>query len=220
MWVSSTYHSRVYRDFKAIDANAYRDIIRFYEEREGAILRLDMEEGFEIMTAYTHALFELGDYRKYLLMVDPVVETSIHHNIHEFEGKDIFRFLLFRKAAALFQEQDYDKADYILRELLRIDPNDGDAVTFLMKCQRRRYPALIRYTKAGSVFLFLTAAAVTGVEVLAVRPFFPGYTDLFEWTRIGLFVVGCLTLAGGDLIHRLLANYQVRQFLTEVKRNK
>lgn len=220
MWVSSTYHSRLYRDFKAIDANAYRDVIRFYEEREEAILRLDIDEGFEIMVAYTHALFEMGDYRKYLLMVDPVVETSIHHNIHEFGGQDIFRLLLFRKAAASFLLQEYDKADYILRELLRIDPHDGDTITFLIKCRRRRYPALIRHTKAISVFLFLAVAAITGVEVLAVRPFFSQYTALFETTRISLFAGGCLALVGGDLAHRALAYYHVKQFLAEVKRNK
>jgi hypothetical protein len=220
MWVSSTYHSRIYRDFKAIDANAYRDIIRFYEEREEAVLRLDIEEGFEMMVAYTHALFELGDYRKYLLMVDPVVETSVHHNIREFGGHDIFRLLLFRKAAALFHEQAFEKAEYILRELIHIDPYDGDAIVFLTKCRRRSYTRLISYTKAVSVFLILTAALVTGIEVLAVRPFFSMYTPVFETLRYALFAGGVAVLAGGDIAHRLLANYQVRQFVQGVKSNK
>ena len=73
----STYHSKIYRDFKALDERAYRDMVRFYEEREDDIKGLEFQEFFELLFAYADALFEIGSYRKHLLLVDYVIECSI-----------------------------------------------------------------------------------------------------------------------------------------------
>ena len=39
-YYQSTYYSRIFRDFKEIDAVNYRRVIRFYEEKEEEIKRL------------------------------------------------------------------------------------------------------------------------------------------------------------------------------------
>ena len=76
-----TYHSPIYRNFRAIDGSEHRRIVRFYERNEKSILLLDFEEYFELLVTYTKALFEISEYRKHLLMADVVVKTSILQNI-------------------------------------------------------------------------------------------------------------------------------------------
>lgn len=200
MQLPSTYHSRLYRDFKAIEPNAYRDIIRFYEEREAQILELEFGECFDMMISYANALFEIGNYRGYLLMVDPVVESSVRYNISTYRGEDIYRLLLFRKAAALYHNLETEKAEYILRELVHIDPYDRDCILFIKKCYRTRQNAIKRNSRALCVFLLLSAALVAGVEVLVIRPFFQHLTPVVERTRYLLMASGLLILGAGELL--------------------
>ena len=47
-YYQSTYHSKLYRDFKAINPSAYRDIVRFFEEKEDNIRKLDEERRLSI----------------------------------------------------------------------------------------------------------------------------------------------------------------------------
>ena len=111
----STYHSRIFRDFKEIDAANHRRIIRFYEDKEEDIQRLDFEEYFQLIVAYVNALFEVGAYQKHLLMVDVVIEMTIVHNVERYKGEDIYEKMLFRKAASLYNIMEYAKAEYVTK---------------------------------------------------------------------------------------------------------
>lgn len=213
----STYHSKIYRDFREIGADNYRKLIHFYEQREEAIRALDFEEYFELLMAYTDALFEVGFYQKYLLMVDVAIELVIMHDVKDRSGEDLYLRLLFRKAAAHFRCLQYDKCDYVLRELLRIDPHHGDAALFLRKCLRHKNPALLRHAKAAAIFCFLLSALVICIEVLFVRPFYDVHTDLVEMSRNSIFGLGCALLFGGLLLHRLQAEYEAYRFVRRLR---
>ena len=63
----STYHSKVFRNFKEIEREDYHNVIRYYEANEEEIGQLDFEEYFELLLAYIHALFRLEKYQKHLL---------------------------------------------------------------------------------------------------------------------------------------------------------
>ena len=212
----STYHSRVFRDFKEIEPNAYRQVIRFYEEHEDKILSLDMDEKFEMLVAYVDALFEIGAYQKHLLLVDYVIEISIKENIQQFQEQDIFQHMLFRKAASLYNCVELEQSDYILRELIRINPQHPDAVLFLKKCLRRMRNGLVYRTRAASISLFLLTAFVICLEVLFVRPFYQEYTYQVEAGRNYIFLFGCLVLLGGDLVHRWRVEREVDRFVEEL----
>ncbi len=216
----STYQSKIFRDFKAIEANAYRQIIHFYEKQELQIRQLDFDEHFEVLTTYVSALFEVGSYPKHLLLVDAVIEMAITHNITFYKGEDIFLQMLFRKAASLYNLLEYQKAEYILREIIRINPWNKDAVFFLKKCLRRQQPRYIQWTRAMSIVMFLLAAIVIAVEVLVVRPFFNSYTQLIEWLRFTLFGIGGFLLLGVHLIHRLQVEYRVNTFVNRIRQQK
>lgn len=215
-----TYHSKLFRDFKGIEPNDYREIIRFFEDKENEIRRLDFEEYFELLVAYVDSLFEIGAYGKHLLMVDLVIEQAIDHNLRRPGEADLFQRMLFKKAASLYNTLELDKADYILRELVRIDPNDRLSVLFLKKCLRRQRPKLISNTRATAIFLFLLCAFVICLEVLIVRPFYSMHTGLIETSRNSIFILGVGFLIGGDLLHRWLVDREINRFVAGVRRQK
>lgn len=216
----STYHSRLYRDFMSMDPKAYRDQVRFYEKHEEKIRRLDEEEAFEMLVTYVNALFEIGAYRKHLLLIDHVIEGTIHHNISEYNGDDLFHASLFKKAASLHNTHQFKKADIILRQLVRMDPYNAIPIRFLKKCIRRCRPGLLNTFRATGVFMFLLAALIIALEVLFVRPFYHMHADLIEASRNSLFVLGCLVVTGGFLYNRWLAEREVENLVSRMRRRK
>lgn len=216
----STYQSKLFRDFKAIEVTAYRQIIHFYEKQESHILQLDFEEHFELQTAYVNALFEVGAYHRHLILVDMVIEMAITNNIEFYKGEDIFLKMLFRKAASLYNMLEYDKAEYILREIIRINPWDKDAAIFLKKCLRRQQPKFLQASRAISILLFLLAALVIAAEVLVIKPFYPMYAAAVEQSRFGLFGLGLVLLIGADLLHRAYVENRVNHFVNMTRRQK
>ncbi|MEL6941553.1 MAG: hypothetical protein AAFO82_02710 [Bacteroidota bacterium] len=216
----STYHSKLYRAFKEIEATDYRTLVRFYEERLEAISKLDEDEYFELLFIYMSSLFELGAYAKFLKKVDGVIEIAILNNVEFFQGKDLFCELLFQKAAAHFQMMEYKQAEHTSRELLKIAPNYPEAALLLKKILRKSHPKFIKTIQASSVLLFLIAAAVIVFEILYVRHFQKEYIKLVEATRLLLLIGGILVFTLGELYLFLKAEQKVNRFIKEVKKRK
>ncbi len=219
-YFQSTYHSKVYRDFKEIETNAFRQIIRFFEKHEKMINRLEFEEYFELLTAYTDALFEIGAYQKHLLMADIVIENSIALNIQWYKGGDIYSLTLFKKAASYFNLHEHQQAEHILKELIKMRPEDKEVAAFLKRCLRRKGSKSLSTARAFSIFLFLLTALIICFEVLLVRPFYEMHASLVEASRMGTFATGLLTLIAGDLFHRLNIDYQTNKYVDKVKKHK
>ena len=216
-YFQSTYHSKVYLDFREIDPSEYRRIIRFYEEREKKIKVLDFQEYFDLLVCYVNALFEIGDYEKHLIFVDKVIEASIDNNIQHYNNEDIYKKMLFKKAASLYNVEAFEKADYILRELLKMDPNDQDISLFLKKCLRKKNPTVPRNARAVAIFLFLMAALVLLIEVLIVQTFYVIHADLVATSRLSIFALGCIMLFAGEFYHRWIVEREVNNFISEAK---
>lgn len=219
-YLQPTYHSKLYRDFRSIDASAWRDIIHFFERRETDIRALDFDEYFELLYAYVNALFEVGAYQKHLVMADEVIEAAICHNIHTYKQEDIFKKSLFRKAASLYNTSDYHHAEHILRELVRMDPDYRDAVSFLKKCFRSIHFRSLQVFRAAGILFFLTAALVISIEVLFVRPFYARYADWVETVRMLMFGAGLGALTLGELWHRWLAHRSIEAFVADNRKRK
>ncbi len=215
-----TYHSKIYRSFLSLDENSFQEIIHFFEDHEKEIQGLDFEEYFDLLVAYVTALFEVGAYKEHLLMVDVVIETSILNNILEYKGEDLYQRMLFRKAASLYHTQQYQKAEHVLGELLRMDIEDQGAVLFMKKCLRTHYPQIRSNAHAAAVFLFLLTTLVIALEVLLVRPFYHMHTRLIENSRNSIFVFGILLIVFGNFYHWYLAEREVRRFLSEIRKCK
>ncbi len=216
----STYHSNLYREFRSIDTAEWRTVIRFYELYEGKMGGLDFEESFDMLLAYTNALFEIGDHEKHLLVADRVLEASVMNNVKFFNGEDVFQKTLFKKAASHHSLLELEKCDYLLRELLRIDPYNNDGALFLKKCLRDMRSSTVKKTRAASVVLLLVSALILCIELLVVHPLYPhlkGLAGLFRNMTMGLCV---LTLVFGELYHRLRCHREVDNFVEHLKRRK
>ncbi|TAK34178.1 MAG: hypothetical protein EPO28_16395 [Saprospiraceae bacterium] len=216
----STYQAKVYRDFRAIEPKEWRTIVRYFEEYQKEIRELEFEAYFEMVTAYTNALFEIGAYEKNLRMADTVIELSVMNNVRFFNGEDVFHTVLFKKAASCYHTYQLEKADYILRELLRIDPYDNDASMFLKKCIRKMHPSFVRKMRAAAILSYLTAALFICIEFLVIHSFYPQFKPLFEGVRNGVFSLGCIFLIAGDVIHRWRSNREVDDFVAIQRRRK
>lgn len=217
MLQQSKYRSKLYRDYRAIEPGEWRKVVQFYEANEQEIRGLDFEEYFELMNGYTNALFEIGSWQKHLLMADAVIEATIAENIEEWAGEDVFQHALFRKAASHYQLGELDRTDYVLRELLRINPQHDDASMFLKKCLRNMGNWLVRQTRAAAMLLTFLAAIVVALEILVVHNFYAQYSDMTRKTWWGLLALAVLALGLGEAFHIWRTNREVAHFLQQTK---
>lgn len=216
----STYHSKLYRDFKAIRPDAQREIIRFYDEHEPAIRQMDFEEYFDLLVAYVDALFVVGKYRQHLLMVDIIIENTIKRNIFSYNGQDLFFEMLTCKGISFLHTYEYTKARTIFEQLIRIKPEHEETVRYLEKSIRVKGAPIQHWSRALSIGLLFLATFIIGLEILLIRPFYELYVSYFELGRTALFVLACLILVAGELVHRQVSKKKARLFWGQVRRNK
>lgn len=208
----TTYRSKLYKAFKNINPTEYGEVMRFYERNEDNFETLEFEEYVELLLAYTQALFELGLYRKHVRMADVIIELSIVENLRSFNGEELYENTLFKKAASYFHLKQYEKAEYILKELIKINPNDKMNLLFLERCFKAEQPKFQQTAKAISLVLLLLASIFICLEMIIIRPLFPNYALPIEIGRIILFSLGAIVLAFGFLGHQLIAKFKVFRF--------
>ena len=208
------HHSQLYRQLRDVDPNDAQRIIRMYEEREREIGRLDVEEHFELTVYYADALFSTGAYRPHLMMVDLVIQNCMLHNITTVPGVegDVFEHLLFRKIVSAYRLGDYDLAARVGRELVRINPEREIYVRLLRIIYFRRQRSLLQFGRGSFIFCILLAAAAITLQLLMVRPFFPGYSDRVETLILVFFVAGITLLLGSYLAAHVRAHLRAYGF--------
>ena len=111
-------------DYYRLSKKSFHERIRFFESHSQEISTLSTSEKSEIQFDYLCCLFEIGRYRKFLAQVDPLIEEVIIENIYEIEGKDVYKDLLSKKAASSYNISDHAQADYILKSLMSLYPED------------------------------------------------------------------------------------------------
>lgn len=215
-----TYSSELFNAFKKIKAKDYRAIVRFYEEHQLQILTLEYEERFELLIAYIESLFETGTYQKYLEIVDDAIEISIMNNIKIHKGYNIFQRLLFRKAACHYHLVQYDEAEHILKELVKICPSEDTYVRFLQKCMRRQKPIYLKTARAFGIVCFFVSAAIILIELFYVRHFHQTYTSVVELSRNLILVLGCVSIIAGEAFYYWKTRKFVYSFVKQVKAEK
>ena len=214
------YRSRVYLNFKEIGSREYQTIVRFFEQYEDDIRQLTFEEYFEMLLAYMDALFECGAYSNFIDCCDYAIESVIYFNVDVLDGEDIYHKLLFRKAASYYRLMEYEKCEHILRELIRMNPEDQLAIQFLKKCRRTQPPIIVRNSRAVSVLLFLISAGIIALELIVVKQFFPEYANLTESIRNTTFSLGWVVLIAGGSYLRYRVSEDVKGDLRQIKNKK
>lgn len=213
----STYHSPTFEAFKVIEQDDWHNIVRFYEEHRSAILQLEFLEFFELLLSYANALFEIGQYQKYLAKAQTILRLSIEENIQYFQEEDIYQKTLFQKSAAHYQLLQMDKAEHTLRELCKINPQEAIHEQFLLRCLRQKKPTYLHATRAGCILFYLSSAFLIFIKILLIDPFWGNLSVFFEWAWISLLILGCSVLAFGELRHEWQIRIKVKQFLAKAK---
>lgn len=218
--LSSTYYSKLYKEFKSIDSSEHLSIVRFYEAYEKDIPQLNFSEYFELLVSYSSALFEIGAYQSHVKIVDTAIQLSIINNIKFYNGQDIYTELLFKKAASCYNLMEYDQAEHILRELVKIMPYNEIVHQFLKKCLSKKLPEYLKNARGLSILLFLATALIIAIELLFIRTLMTEYVSLFEIIRNSTFAASIVLLFGSAIFHRVQIHFWVKQFVVDCKRRK
>ena len=216
----STFRLKLYRDFKAIDAMDYHSVVRFYEQYEADITDLEEAPYFDCTLTYTLALFETGNYGQALVMCDHLLEWVIMHNVATWGGEDIYAKLLFKKAAALYQLQEYPRCEYVLRELIKLHPFERFFERFLCTSLLRQKPRWHQRTRVAAMMLIFLAAGAVAVELFVVRPFFLDYYTRALVVHNVLIGAGVLVLLTGELRHYWRCKKTACDFANQMRARK
>jgi hypothetical protein len=166
---------------------------------------------------YAAALFTVGEYRKYLLIADVLIEAALDGAT---PGAPPFEQLLFRKAASYYQIAAYEEAAHVLEELIRIRPDHEDARLFLLKVMGKKQRRLRAQLLAVAVMLAAFGSLLYSAELLLVRPFYAMYVSGAEQLRMLVFTGSLACWLGGGVYVYLRSYYQVHSFVLAQKRRK
>jgi tetratricopeptide (TPR) repeat protein len=211
---------RLYRNFKAIEANDFHGIARFYEQHEDGIRALDFDEYLDCTLVYANALFEAADYGKHLVMCDHLLEVVIMQNVDNWGGEDLYHRLLFKKSASLYHLQEHAKSERILREIVKIYPNDPLAALYLNKVLLRQKPVWLFRARAATVVFALLAVLVIALEILALPAFFPHLLQPFQIAHNLLIALSLATLSVAEAMHAFRSWWRTRRFVLRARQKK
>ncbi len=217
-----TYDPNLLTAFHELEDNAYRDVIHFFERYQEAFYLLDTNDYVACKYRYAEALYELGKHQQYLEIADELIEDVMHHNIRAVteNQKDVFQDLLFHKAASYYHLVDYEKANYLLEQLLRINPDHKAAAYLFRKSRVKNAPVVIDRLNQFGILGILLSATLTSVELLVIRTFYVDYIDFMVTMRnVTLFTaVGGIAMA--EIGHRLSIYFIVRKHLKKFASKK
>ena len=75
----------LYNQYLYLDDKAYYDKVRFYEQNESDVFNMRLEDSLWIQSGYLSALFQIGEYRKYIDKAQKLLQRLIYHNISYFQ---------------------------------------------------------------------------------------------------------------------------------------
>jgi tetratricopeptide (TPR) repeat protein len=196
--------NQIYLQYFRLGETSYRDKVRFYEENPQAISMLHFDNKIEVDMDYICCLFEVGRYERFLSRVDPILETIIMENIYTFRNENIFNELLMKKAACLYQLNNIDKAQTILKQLLKIDPQHSVAIRLYSICKRKQPNDIVTTIKAFAMASILLIIGITIAKILMIEPFFNQYLAPFILLRnslIGFVIVSFIAIEIYYVVH-------------------
>lgn len=204
----------VYQEYLELKSSDNQEKIRYFERNISEIMHLPFSISAEIQCDCVMAYFEVGAYFKYLEKVDPLIQLVISENIFEVKEKNIFEELLFRKAASLFNIVEYDKAEYVFSELLKINPDNTIYKKAYAKCSvdKLRYEG--QKFRGATIFLFILTGLIIGIELLCVRPFHSSAIPAVEITRNLVFVLAICSFLFQEFRIRFLTNKSIHKHTT------
>ncbi|MBP7821430.1 MAG: hypothetical protein KA010_00810 [Saprospiraceae bacterium] len=203
-----------YRDFLRIFPNAHRAFVNFFEENIQDINELPPDELFDIYLTYTDSLYNLEMYDKYIKYSEQILITSINSNSVQYQSEQLYENTLFRMAKAHYSLYQYHKCDHLLKELIRLDPTNDEAIELYRKSIIQQVPQYTYQIRAYSLYLFLLTAVIILIEICIIRQFYSEFTRAVELTRTITLFIGIVILILESLYRRWKIYIYIENFVS------
>lgn len=178
----------LYNQYLYLDDKAYYDKMRFYEQNESDVFNMRLEDSLWIQSGYLSALFQIGEYRKYIDKAQKLLQRLIYHNISYFQEEDLYEETLHKMACAQYQLKQYDESIQVSKELLKINPERKDTKRVLFCAIRSTHQKSLKFIKAGIIASLLGAAFLLLFEQIVIFSFFPHLADWFLGLIAQIFI--------------------------------
>lgn len=171
---------------------SFHDKIRFFSDNINLLDQIGFEEWVDISIDHALVLFELGKYEKFLYLVDDLIETIVKENIYNYRGKDIFEELLFRKAASNYNLEEYQQAETLVLQLMKIN-NDNNVYKLLYaKIIKRKLFHTKKFLRLIGVVLVLLSIFLKVMDIFIIDPFYNQYHIVFFYIYSAMGIAGIL----------------------------
>jgi len=177
-----------YIKYFRLGETSYREKVKYYEDNYDLVQHLYFDDKVDIDMDYIQSLFEIGRYDRFLSKVDTILEVIIMENIYEFKGENIFNDLLFKKAACLFHNGNYDEAKNVLRQLIKIDASNYTALALYKICKRKETSDFSVIIKAFVNASLLIVISIYIGRIFLIEAFFDQYMGFF--VSLSYFLLG------------------------------
>ena len=129
---------------------------------------------------------------------------------------------LNKKIELQLANEVFGKRQFILKELIKMNPKDGHSIRFFRKSQLHRPPSFVQNTRNVSLLLFLFTAMVICFE-MAYFGFGKSQSEMgmiIEIARNIVFLSGWLVLILGDGIFRWKVFKETKDFIKTIHLQK
>lgn len=192
----------IFDEYFIIGEEAYHEKIRFYEKYRKEILDLPFEQSCKIRLDHSIALAKVGAHHAFLRKAEPLLSIVIEHNIFNYKGIDIFQELLYNKADALYKLYEHSKALSVLKELIKINPDEEKYKKHFYKISVEHKRSNAQTIRGITILMFLVAAILIALQLMVVNSFYPQYSAYIENVRNALLLFACLLIASNELLIR------------------
>lgn len=207
---------KLYIEYFRKSADAYADKVKFYEDHKDEFHFLDPGQRNEIQIDFVLCLFEIGRYERYLQEVDQVIELVIRENIYFFEGKNIFNYLLRKKASCYINLKQHKKALPIIEQLIRLDKSDPNHAYIYGLTMRKESMKNEEILKGTAIIALMAGLSLKFAETFVIDPFFEDYLKTFSTFTLGLFIIGGGLLISNEIYRRL----SIKSKLNKIKNSQ
>ncbi len=191
--------------------NSFMHKVKFFEDHKADIEYLDIDLKQEILIDYILCLFEVGRYEKFLNDVDYVVEMVIAENIFEYNGENIYNLLLRKKAACYINLQRPSEALKLIRQLLRVEPDNINLPYFYYICNRKISQGSEDIIKGIAIISLMCGLSLKFAETFVVDPFFSDYLKAFSTITTSFFIIGSALLVSNEVYRRWYINREIKK---------
>ncbi len=207
----STYQSDIVLGFKEIPKKDYSRQIYFIEQNQDEVERMDTFFRIDLMEKYSIALFEIGHYGKCLKVLDPLIFDVVDIDFRRKE-EDVFYNLLIRKTSCLYNTKDFDGAEHVAYEMIKIKPDSKQACSILRSTKAKIIKRNTAGLRALVVMFLLFGLGITCFDLLIAQSFLEDYTPPIKAVRNTFMILSMGSLVAIELAAILVSKYKTRQF--------